>query len=166
VLVSSLAPGFVPDDRVRFYARSPRLLVPVFVFNALQRARREVRTALPRWGDRLRFAATHGTRVLAAPLSPRLMVERLRLLADVDFRRDVSEVTAPTLVVTGDPDLDLVVPVEHTREYLSLLPGATHVTLDRTGHLGTVTRPAVFAGIVHEFCSGGRHACPARKAAS
>jgi pimeloyl-ACP methyl ester carboxylesterase len=166
VLVSSLAPSFVADERVRFYSRSPRLLAPVFVFSALRRARREVRTALPRWGDCLRFAVAHGTRVLAAPLSPRRMVQRIDLLADVDFSRDVSNVTAPTLVVTGDPELEQVVPVEHTCEYLSLLPGAKHVTLDRTGHLGTVTRPAVFAGIVHEFCSDGRHARLARQVAS
>ena len=35
VLVSALAPSFVPDERVRFYARAPRLLLPVFGVTAL-----------------------------------------------------------------------------------------------------------------------------------
>jgi pimeloyl-ACP methyl ester carboxylesterase len=70
-------------------------------------------------------------------------------------------------LITGDAGLDLTVPVEHTREYLSLLPGARHVTLYRTGHLGTVTRPVAFAGLVREFC-GSRQSEPGvpRKVAS
>ena len=95
VLVSSLAPSFVADDRLRFYTRAPRLLAPIFVFSALQRARREIRTALPRMSDRLRFTVTHGARVLAAPLSPRRMVQRIGLLADVmSANRKLLESTA------------------------------------------------------------------------
>jgi pimeloyl-ACP methyl ester carboxylesterase len=166
VLVSALAPSFAPDDRVRFYARAPRLLLPVFGVTAWRRARAEIRTALPGWHDRLRFAVVQGTRVLTAPVSPRLMVHRLELLAAEDFTRDAAAVTAPALVITGDPGLDLTVPVEHTREYLALLPGARHVTLDRTGHLGTVTRPAAFAAIVHDFCARQHHGGVGHRAAS
>ena len=147
VLVSALAPSFVPDPRVAFYARAPRLLLPLFGAAALHRARAEIRAALPGWRERARFAVTHGARVAAAPVSPGLMVERIQLLQSVDFHRDATQVTAPTLVVTGDAALDRTVPVEHTREYLALLPDARHVTLDCTGHLGTVTRPDAFARI-------------------
>jgi pimeloyl-ACP methyl ester carboxylesterase len=53
--------------------------------------------------------------------------------------------------VTGEPDLDQVVPVAHTLGYSRLLPGAETVQLPRTGHLGVVTRPDVFASVVSEF---------------
>jgi pimeloyl-ACP methyl ester carboxylesterase len=151
VLASALAPGFVPDRRLAFYERAPRLLLPVFGVAAARRARVEILEALPDWRERIRFSVGHGARVLMAPASPRLMVSRLKLLSAVDFRQDVARVTAPTLVVTGDAGLDRTVPVEHTREYLRLLPWAEAATLDRTGHLGTVTRPVAFAGLVSEF---------------
>lgn len=151
VLASAIAPGFRPDRRVEFYERAPRLLLPVFGVAAARRARHEIRAALPEWRERLRFSVGHGARVLMAPVSPRLMVRRIRLLSTVDFREDVARVAAPTLVVTGDAGLDQTVPVEHTREYLRLLPSAEAATLDRTGHLGTVTRPVAFARLVTDF---------------
>jgi 3-oxoadipate enol-lactonase len=156
VLASALAPSFAPDHRVRFYERAPRLLLPVFGVAAARRARREIRTALPAWQARVRFSVGHGARVLMAPVSPRLMIRRLRMLADVDFRANAADVTAPTLVITGDAGLDRSVPVEHTREYLTLLPRAEAVTLDRTGHLGIVTRPDAFARLVGDFLDRAR----------
>jgi len=151
VLVSALAPTFTPDDRVAFYARAPRLLLPVFGVAAWRRARRELRAALPAWGDRLRFTAGQGARVILAPVSPQRMVQRIELLSTEDFHEDAARVKAPTLVVTGDEELDMTVPVRHTREYLELLPGTECATLERTGHLGTVTRPDAFADIVRAF---------------
>jgi pimeloyl-ACP methyl ester carboxylesterase len=151
VLASAIAPGFRPDRRFEFYERAPRLLLPVFGVAAARRARQEIRAALPGWRERLRFSVGHGARVLMAPVSPRLMIRRIRLLSTVDFREDVRRVTAPTLVVTGDAGLDRTVPVEQTREYLRLLPCVEAATLDRTGHLGTVTRPAAFSRLVHDF---------------
>jgi pimeloyl-ACP methyl ester carboxylesterase len=151
VLASALAPGFTPDHRFAFYERAPRLLLPVFGVAAARRASGELREALPTVRERVRFSLGHGARVLGAPVSPRLMIERIRLLSTTDFSKDVSRVTAPTLVVTGDSGLDRVVPVEHTREYLRLLPWAEAATLDRTGHLGTVTRPAAFTRLVTDF---------------
>ena len=68
-----------------------------------------------------------------------------------DLTADVRRITAPTLVVTGEPDLDRVVPVASSLEYLSLIPGSHHVTLDRTGHLGLVIRPGEFAALVTDF---------------
>ena len=58
---------------------------------------------------------------------------------------------APTLVVTGDPALDWVVPVDDTIGLVRLIRSARHVVLDRTGHLGTITQPAVFAAAVRRF---------------
>ena len=63
----------------------------------------------------------------------------------------LSSVHLPVLVVTGEAGLDRVVPAELTAEYMRIWPHATAVTLERTGHLGLVTRPAEFAGIVTRF---------------
>ena len=60
-------------------------------------------------------------------------------------------VRVPTLVVTGEPGLDRVVPTALTAEYTRIWPHAQAVTLARTGHLGLVTRPDAFAGAVVPF---------------
>ena len=61
------------------------------------------------------------------------------------------EVAAPTLIVTGERTLDRVVPVDATLTYLQHIVRSRHVTLERTGHLGTITRPDAFSAIVREF---------------
>jgi pimeloyl-ACP methyl ester carboxylesterase len=72
---------------------------------------------------------------------------------DTDLALDCSRVKAPALVVTGEPQLDRIVPVESTLEYLSLLPHSRHAVLDRTGHLGTLLHPIEFAAVVAGFVS-------------
>jgi pimeloyl-ACP methyl ester carboxylesterase len=67
---------------------------------------------------------------------------------------DCRRVAAPALVITGAPMLDRVVPVASSLDYLTLIPGARHVTLERTGHLGYLTRPAAYAHVVAEFVDG------------
>ena len=64
--------------------------------------------------------------------------------------------TAPVLLVTGEPGLDRVVPVEVTRRYLDQFAAAEHVVLKRTGHIGLVTRPDAFAGVLERFVNGAR----------
>jgi pimeloyl-ACP methyl ester carboxylesterase len=151
VLVSALAPGYVIDARVRFYARAPRLLSPIFGIGAWRRTRAELRAALPQWRERVRFEAEQVSRVLRARMSPPLMLERLRLLEGVDLERVARRITAPTLVVTGEETLDLSVPVSHTRTWGNLVPHASFVTVDRTGHLGLVTRPEQFTRAIVDF---------------
>jgi 3-oxoadipate enol-lactonase len=53
--------------------------------------------------------------------------------------------------VTGEPELDRVVPVASTREYVTLIRGARYEMMPRTGHLGSITQPEQFARIVSEF---------------
>jgi len=55
------------------------------------------------------------------------------------------------LVITGEAELDRVVPAELTRQYLQLWPGARTATLPRTGHLGLISRPTEFARLVVPF---------------
>ena len=58
---------------------------------------------------------------------------------------------APTLVITGDDALDQIVPPAVTRTYLSLIPGAQYEKMERSGHIGMLTRPKQFAEIVTRF---------------
>ena len=79
------------------------------------------------------------------------MRDRMRLLERVDFASAMSSIDVPTAVITGEAELDRVVPPDHTRGYLRLLPHAECVTFERTGHIGVVTRPAQFAETVASF---------------
>jgi pimeloyl-ACP methyl ester carboxylesterase len=62
-------------------------------------------------------------------------------------------VHVPVLVVTGEAALDRVVPPRLTAEYTRVWPHATAVTLERTGHLGLVTRPEAFADMIAGFAA-------------
>ena len=54
-------------------------------------------------------------------------------------------------MVTGEADLDGVVPVATSLEYTRLIKGAQVARLAGTGHLGIVTRPERFAELVVNF---------------
>lgn len=153
VLASALPTDWKPDARARFYLRAPRLLSPVFVATAPLRLQPEVRAAFPAVSDRLRFMLEHGVRVTLAPLSPAKMARRIRWADDYHFARPTT-IAAPTLVVTGEPGLDRVVPVEVSRRTLGLLTHARHVILPGTGHLGIITRPDRFGDLLDEFLAG------------
>jgi pimeloyl-ACP methyl ester carboxylesterase len=111
----------------------------------------EIHAAHDTWPQRLLFLARHGLRVLAAPMKPALMASRVRLQQRLDFLPDCARITAPTLVVSGEEGLDKVVPTEVTRRYVALIPGAQYARLQRSGHIGLITRPAQFAEIVGGF---------------
>jgi pimeloyl-ACP methyl ester carboxylesterase len=83
--------------------------------------------------------------------SPSLMARRVRLLEGLHLEGELASLRVPTLVITGESGLDGVVPVQMTRDYLRLWPHARAVTIDRTGHLGLVTRPDRFADLVVGF---------------
>ncbi len=113
----------------------------------------------------LRFAALHPSRTeamiratLRGPLSPSRMAARARRIAMYDVLADCARVTVPTLVMTGEAALDYVVPVEGTSRYATAIRGARRVVLERTGHLGSLTRPDEFAGRIRAFTEGLRHA--------
>lgn len=163
ILVSALPPSWQPDRRVRFYARAPRLLTPVFLIASL-RMYREIAAAR---GGVMRGAGAgiqHAWRVLTHLFSPRLMVRRVAFLAAVDFTAELARMAQPTLVITGEPSLDCVVPVPHTkREYAALYPHARFETLERTGHLGLIMRPDAFAQLVVSFADVATHAAVPRR---
>jgi pimeloyl-ACP methyl ester carboxylesterase len=89
--------------------------------------------------------------LLSAPVSFSRMAARAKLAGLVDLGPDCERITAPTLVLTGERHLDHVVPVEAAAEYVRLIPDARASVLERTGHLGSITRPDLFAATVHDF---------------
>ena len=151
ILVSALPPSWKPDRRVRFYLRAPRLLTPLFIVGSL-RMYREIAAASP--GRELRAALQHGWRVLTHCFSPYRMARRVRMVDAVDLLAEVRFVNVPTLVVTGEPALDRVVPVEASLQYAHMWPNTRVETLSRSGHLGLLTRPVAFAELVVPFAEG------------
>jgi len=155
VLVSALPAGWHPNARVRFYLRAPRLLTPVFMLASL-RMYREIAAANDGVAKGMSAALRHGWRVITHMFSPSRMARRVQLLQRVDLRQELAQLPGtghqlPTLIVTGEPSLDRVVPVAATHEYLQLWPQASIATIARTGHLGLITRPSAFANVVVPF---------------
>jgi pimeloyl-ACP methyl ester carboxylesterase len=149
VFSSALPPSWRPNQRQRTYVSAPWLFAPLFAVGALG-LYREIAVAaggplrgLPLGARLLAYVSTH-------PTSPARMARRVERWMDVPSV-DLSGVSAPTLVVTGEASLDFVVPVWMTHEYLKLCPQATAAVIPRTGHLGLVTRPAEFAAVVGGF---------------
>jgi pimeloyl-ACP methyl ester carboxylesterase len=86
------------------------------------------------------------------------MAQRARFITTLDLADDSARIAAPTLVITGEPGLDFIVPVEGSSAYLRLISGARGVVLERTGHQGVMTRPAAFASLVRDFVEEQRNA--------
>jgi 3-oxoadipate enol-lactonase len=151
VLVSAPGPYWMPDAVQRLCAKLGILGTPLFVLSTGWRLFPEVASAR---GGTLRavwWMLRHLRRVLMAPASPRRMQQRLRLWVAADRLADCRAVEAPTLVIAGDEGLDRVVGAS-TREFGTSIRGARVVTLERTGHIGLVTRPEAFAEVVSGFC--------------
>ena len=150
VLASALHASWTPDERQQRYLDSPLLMSPMFVATAPGRMRPELVAAMPSIVSRMRFTATQGARFVMAPTSPARMARRIAWAKSHHFA-DPRRVKARALVLTGEPGLDRVVPVDVSRRYLADLDRAEHVVLTRTGHLGVVTRPDAFAGVLERF---------------
>lgn len=151
IMASTPGPAWHLRPRHHLYARWPLLFGPLFLTESPFRLRAELMTALPNRADRRRFVRWQVQTILSAPVSLLQMAERARELPVPDFLDDCRRITTPTLIVTGEPALDRVVPVEGTASYLQSIQGAKHFVLERTGHQGTITRPAAFADAVNEF---------------
>jgi len=126
-------------------------MLPVFAASSRRRLRPEVLAALPDRQARWRFLRGQMATMTRYPISPARMARRITLAMREDFEQDARHVEAPTLVVTGERGLDRVVPVESTREYLSLIPGARSAVFPHTGHIGLVTQPDEWADLVLRF---------------
>jgi pimeloyl-ACP methyl ester carboxylesterase len=154
VVVSTPSPSWRPNERQASYLSRPWLSTPAFVATAPARLWPEIQAAIDTPLARAAFAVSHVGRILSAPAVPAAMAARVKRMAEVDWCADCARVQAPTLVVTGEEPLDRVVPASGTREYARLIAGARCATLSRTGHIGFVTQPDRFAGIVSDFVNG------------
>jgi pimeloyl-ACP methyl ester carboxylesterase len=151
VLVSTPSPTWKPAAHIEWYLCAPRLFAPVFAAQSPFRLGPEIWRAHDSVGDRLAFSGRHLVRIARSPVSLVGIAERVRLMSTVDFQADCRQVRAPTLVLTGEPELDRVISVDDSRAYADQIPGARHSTLERTGHIGLVTRPSEFAEMVGPF---------------
>lgn len=151
ILVSAPAPSWTLDARRLAYLKSPLRSTPAFMLGAVARLLPEILAAQPGFGARVKCLGGYLWRVARYPASPRRMAGWVQAWQEVRSDTCWSEIAAPTLVITGEAGLDRVVPVSTTREYLSLIPGAHHIVLPRTGHIGLVSRPQDFADVVRAF---------------
>ena len=151
VLASAPGPAWKPSPRQARYVARPWLSLPAFCLTAMDRLGAEIYSALPGWSSRAAFTARYLAGALAAPMIPGLMARRIQLQKQIELSEDCRRISARTLVITGEPHLDRVVPVESTKEYLDLIPGARYEMMPGTGHLGSITQPDRFARRVGEF---------------
>jgi pimeloyl-ACP methyl ester carboxylesterase len=151
VLASTPAPVWRLRPRHEIYVRAPWLFGPVFLAESPWRLRAELAAAFPDPSERRRFRRDVLRTLVGAPLSLSRMAERARLMNGMDLRADCARISAPTLVVTGERGLDHVVPADDSANYARLISNARAAVVERTGHLGSITRPDVFAAIVRDF---------------
>jgi pimeloyl-ACP methyl ester carboxylesterase len=151
VLASAPGPGTKLRPSHRIYTEWPYVFGPLFLAETPFRFRRELERALPLRSDRWSFYRSQLKAFLTAGVSLPKIARRALVMEDLDIAADCRRVGAPTLIVTGDPALDWVVPVNSTTEYLRLIRGARQVVLEGTGHLGAITQPAAFAAAVTHF---------------
>lgn len=157
ILSSSPAPGWVPTEQQRRWVSRPWISAPAFIATSPGRLMPEIKAALPDWRRRIAFGARHAIRVAAAPMIPSLMASRVTWTERMDFGPDCANVNAPTLVITGEDELDRVVPVRITRNYAAMIAGARHEVVEGTGHIGLLTRPERYAALVSEFVYANSH---------
>jgi pimeloyl-ACP methyl ester carboxylesterase len=158
ILASTPKPALQLRRRHEVYLRAPWAFGPIFLAETPLRLRQEICTAIPDRGARRRFSFRAMRTAIAAPVSLSQMAQRARMATAEDVSPDCARITAPTLVVTGEPHLDYIVPVDGTSEYLNLIPNARGAVLERTGHIGSITRPDAFAALIRDFIKGLRHA--------
>jgi len=151
VLASTPRPMLRLRPRHQLYLRAPWIFGPIFLAESPLRLRPEICAAIPDRRARRRFTLRGLRTLVSAPVSLSRMAARAQLITTIDLGPDCERIGAPTLIVTGECGLDHVVPVEGSSEYARRIQNARAVVLERTGHLGTITRPDAFADLVRDF---------------
>ena len=77
-----------------------------------------------------------------------------------DVVPDAAGLTMPTLVIHGEQDA--IIPLAAARELAARIPDARLVTLADTGHVPTLTRPALVVSAIEEWWSGAGEAAAGR----
>lgn len=151
VMFSAPGPRWHLRPRHAYYAKHPWLFGPLFVAEAPSRLRQEVIAAFPDWRARTAYVRRQLWTSLTAPASLSRMAARGLLIGRYDRVADCALVSCPTLIVHGDEQIDHVTGSGGTADYQQLITGSTLATVPNTGHIGTVTKPAECAGLVHDF---------------
>ncbi|EPD49457.1 hypothetical protein HMPREF1210_03356 [Paenisporosarcina sp. HGH0030] len=97
--------------------------------------------AVGKWSH---YAAEKGS-----PLTANEIEAANEALEGFDFREDLYRITAETLVISGDHDG--LNPPEVGRETAKLIPNATFVEFNQSGHAPNVEQPLLFLDFVLEF---------------
>ena len=158
VLASTPGPSWHLRRRHEIYARWPWAFGPLFLAEAPLRLRAEIFTAIEAGAPRRRFMRSQLGTLLKAPLSLRRMGARALLISSCDATTSAERVMALTLLISGETSLDRIVGGDGSAQYLSLIRTARNVILERTGHLGSITRPDAFARLIRDFVNGQYHA--------
>ncbi len=151
ILVSSPTPRWEPNATLLKYLERPLLSLPLVMPAWFARLWPEIFAAKPSWLERLQFGSEYFGRALRSPLSVTKMSQWAKLKIATDIVSDCAHVTAPALLITGEPDLDRVVDLHKSKDYVTLIEGTRHVTIERTGHIGLVSKPGAFAELVCGF---------------
>lgn len=154
ILASTPGPNWKPDPYQQRYIQRPLLSSPFFAVRAISHLWRELRVTYPDLFGRLKFCTVAGARIIMAPAAPRRIGSRAQMATAERFDLDCASIKAPTLVVTGEGDLDRVVRQAESIEYVSAIDGARFHLFDKTGHLGTISAPERFTTIVSNFLNG------------
>ena len=147
VLASALPPDYEPDERYDFYKRAPRAALPRLPrSHRRDGCRRNCARRSRAWPDRARVRRAQGLRVLTAPVvADAGCAIAWSCSRTSTSRRTCAACTRRRWSSPATEDLDRTVPVDAHRATSICLPGAELVVLERTGHMGTVTRPVEFA---------------------
>lgn len=78
-----------------------------------------------------------------------VMAHRLALLAELDARERLPDLSLPTLVIGGQEDV--IVTEQRQRDLASRIPNSRFVSLTGAGHLCFLTRPKAFTRAVVDF---------------
>jgi pimeloyl-ACP methyl ester carboxylesterase len=124
--------------------------MPVFMIASL-RMYREIATASSSRWQSLVVSTRHCWTALTHMFSPTRMARRSQMLPGGVLASELAALKVPVQIVTGEEHLDRVVPVALTLEYAKHCPQARAVCIDRTGHIGLITRAAAFAEIIGRF---------------
>ena len=167
VLASAPGPAFQPDARQQRYIRAPRLLLPAFAADvARAHAARGAGLALPR-----------RARALALPRGQLAAMARVPDLAvadgaadrgsrcGTDFTSERARASpCPRWWSPASAGSTASCRCEARSEYLDAGPAArASVVLERTGHIGCVTRPREFARLVRSVRAEVRARPPATR---
>ena len=135
----------------RWCAHHPHICAPIVFPVLFARMREELAAAMPDARQRRQLMQHEIGLVLRGRISPSRMAARALMIDGLDVTADCAGIAARTLIVSGEAALDHVAPAGGAGGFAALIAGSRGVTIGRTGHLGCITRPAEFAGLVHAF---------------